>query len=120
MLNHDPTAPKARLRPRFWLLAWRHPAGAREWGIPPCPEQPHAHSIPCLSSRPCGRRPGPGGRLWSRLGRLRGEFAAKGISGATFDRHTQGLQPDTGVLELMDAQPEFKQPIWDYLAGLVD
>lgn len=56
----------------------------------------------------------------SCLGRLRGEFAAKGTSGATFDRHTQGLQPDTGVLELMDAQPEFKQPIWDYLAGLVD
>ena len=24
------------------------------------------------------------------------------------------------VIDLLDAQPEFKTPIWDYMAGLVD
>lgn len=31
-----------------------------------------------------------------------------------------GVEPDPTVLEAMDAQPEFKTPIWDYLAVLVD
>ncbi|WP_445261251.1 lytic murein transglycosylase [Pseudomonas sp. RL_15y_Pfl2_60] len=51
---------------------------------------------------------------------LRGKAAAKGVSGATFDRYTQTLEPDMSVLELLDSQPEFSTPIWDYLAALVD
>lgn len=31
-----------------------------------------------------------------------------------------GVEPDPTVLEAMDSQPEFKTPIWDYLAVLVD
>jgi lytic murein transglycosylase len=31
-----------------------------------------------------------------------------------------GIEPDQGVLDAMDRQPEFTTPIWDYLAGLVD
>ena len=31
-----------------------------------------------------------------------------------------GVEADPKVLEAMDIQPEFKTPIWDYLAGLVD
>jgi glucose-6-phosphate 1-epimerase len=31
-----------------------------------------------------------------------------------------GVEPDQGVIDSMDNQPEFKTPIWDYLAGLVD
>ncbi len=54
------------------------------------------------------------------LAGLKPAAAAKGVSAATFDRHTAGLQPDPSVLELLDAQPEFTTPIWDYLAGLVD
>lgn len=51
---------------------------------------------------------------------LRSSALAKGVSAATFDGATRGLQPDMKVIELMNNQPEFKTPIWDYLATLVD
>ena len=54
------------------------------------------------------------------LNGLRGPAAAKGVSAATFDTATRGLQPDMKVLDFLADQPEFKTPIWDYLAGLVD
>jgi lytic murein transglycosylase len=56
----------------------------------------------------------------SCLAGLRGQAAAEGISAAAFDRAFSGVQPDMSVLELMDNQPEFKTPIWDYMAALVD
>ena len=54
------------------------------------------------------------------LVRLRGQAATLGVSGETFDTHTRALAPDLDVLALLDAQPEFRTPIWDYLAALVD
>lgn len=51
---------------------------------------------------------------------LRGQAAAEDVSTAAFDRYIAGLQPDMSVLPLLDAQPEFSTPIWDYLAALVD
>ncbi len=54
------------------------------------------------------------------VGRLRGEAISRGISGPTFDVAMTGVEPDPTVLEAMDSQPEFKTPIWDYLAVLVD
>ncbi|WP_425501916.1 lytic murein transglycosylase [Pseudoxanthomonas sangjuensis] len=54
------------------------------------------------------------------LSGLRGQAAASGVSAAAFDRFTAGLQPQMEVLQLLDAQPEFRTPIWDYLAVLVD
>jgi lytic murein transglycosylase len=51
---------------------------------------------------------------------LRGEAVAKGITRQTFDQAFTGLEPDPAVLDSMDNQPEFKTPIWDYFAGLVD
>ncbi|MBW8366356.1 MAG: lytic murein transglycosylase, partial [Arenimonas sp.] len=51
---------------------------------------------------------------------LKPQAAAAGIRADTFDRHTAGLVPDPTVLESLDFQPEFRTPIWDYLAGLVD
>jgi lytic murein transglycosylase len=60
------------------------------------------------------------GDFRSCLSGLRSEAAAKGISGATFDRATRGVEPDLTILDLMNNQPEFKTPIWDYLAALVD
>ena len=51
---------------------------------------------------------------------LRQQAAAAGIRADTFDKHTAGLAPDPTVLESLDFQPEFRTPIWDYLAGLVD
>jgi len=54
------------------------------------------------------------------LASLRPEAIQKGVSGAVFDAQTAALAPDASVLPLLDAQPEFKTPIWDYLAALVD
>jgi lytic murein transglycosylase len=54
------------------------------------------------------------------LAELRGQAQTKGVSAATFDKATQGLEPDSSVIEAFGNQPELKTPIWDYLAGLVD
>lgn len=51
---------------------------------------------------------------------LRTTARASGVSEATFRTHTEALQPNMGVVGNLDAQPEFKTPIWDYLAVLVD
>ena len=54
------------------------------------------------------------------LSTLRGTALSGGVTADTFDRATTGIAPDLGVLDLLDYQPEFRTPIWDYLAGLVD
>ena len=54
------------------------------------------------------------------LANLRGVAEKQGITPATFDKHTAGLTADMTVLDLLDAQPEFTTPLWDYLSGLVD
>ncbi len=51
---------------------------------------------------------------------LRADASAKGVSAATLEAAFGGLQPDMKVLEFETSQPEFKTPIWDYMAGLVD
>lgn len=58
--------------------------------------------------------------LHACLAKLRGEALGKGVAAASFERFTQGLEKDDDVLEKLDYQPEFRTPIWDYLAGLVD
>src|ERR1700719_4117271 len=54
------------------------------------------------------------------LAGLRGTAQAGGVDAATFDNATRGLAPNPDVLALAEVQPEFKTPIWDYLAVLVD
>jgi lytic murein transglycosylase len=54
------------------------------------------------------------------LARLKPQAAARGVSAASFDSLTGGLAPDLSVISLLDAQPEFVTPLWDYLAALVD
>ncbi len=51
---------------------------------------------------------------------FRGAALGSGVDGATFDKATRGLAPNPDVLAMAEVQPEFKTPIWDYLAGLVD
>ena len=51
---------------------------------------------------------------------LRSHALASGVSAAVFDGALSGVEPDPKVIELMNNQPEFKTPIWDYLATLVD
>ncbi len=53
------------------------------------------------------------------LASLRGEAPGHGVSVATFDAATRGLEPSDAA-SFLDKQPEFKLPIWDYMAGLVD
>jgi membrane-bound lytic murein transglycosylase B len=54
------------------------------------------------------------------LAGLKGQAVAKGVPGEAYDAAVAGVQPDMKILELMDNQPEFKTPIWDYLGFLVD
>jgi lytic murein transglycosylase len=51
---------------------------------------------------------------------LRSGARAARVQDAAFTRFTQDLTPDLSVIEKLDYQPEFKLPIWDYLAALVD
>jgi lytic murein transglycosylase len=54
------------------------------------------------------------------LSGLRSPAKAAGVKEDSYSRFTQGLTPDMGILEKMNNQPEFRMPIWDYLAALVD
>lgn len=51
---------------------------------------------------------------------LRQTALSQGISAGTFDQAMKGVEPDPDVLKSFDYQPEFRTPIWDYVAGLVD
>ena len=54
------------------------------------------------------------------LANLHAAASSAGVDDSTFDKATHGLTPNPEVLEFAASQPEFKTPIWDYLAGLVD
>ena len=46
--------------------------------------------------------------------------AKRGVSRHTFDAATRGLEPDLQIMELLDRQPEFTKPVWEYLDILVN
>ncbi len=54
------------------------------------------------------------------LNQLRTEAVRLGIERATFEAYRSHMVMDATVLELLNRQPEFSTPIWDYLAALVD
>lgn len=54
------------------------------------------------------------------LDSLRPAALKTGISEATWQQYTTGLSPNMSLLPRLNKQPEFSQPIWDYLSGLVD
>jgi len=56
----------------------------------------------------------------SCLTSLRSPAKAAGVQEDSFSRFTQGLSPDMSILDKMNNQPEFRMPIWDYLAAFVD
>ena len=56
----------------------------------------------------------------SCVGSIKAEAARAGISARTLGVAFDGLQPDPKVLDFQGQQPEFKTPIWDYMAGLAD
>lgn len=54
------------------------------------------------------------------LAGIQADAQREGVSKATFERALDGVRPELSLLELLDNQPEFRTPIWDYLASLVD
>ncbi len=51
---------------------------------------------------------------------LKSAAAARGVPTPLYERLTQRLAPEPRVLALLDRQPEFVTPLWQYLAQLVD
>ena len=51
---------------------------------------------------------------------IKSEAAGQGVSADTLRAAFDGLEADAKVLDYENSQPEFKTPIWDYLASLVD
>lgn len=88
------------------------PAPALSGGPMPAPTRPAAEAgAPSADQR---------ATFAACIVRMRPQALAAGIGAGTFDRHAATVVPDMGVLPLLDAQPEFTTPIWDYLAALVD
>ncbi|NLA50708.1 MAG: lytic murein transglycosylase [Alcaligenaceae bacterium] len=56
----------------------------------------------------------------SCLQSLQAQANRAGVSTATYSKLTSNLEPDLSILEKLNYQPEFRQPIWDYMASLVD
>ena len=72
-------------------------------------------------ARPRSAATKPAQRAFLTASQVSGVAAqASGVEAATFDKVTRGLTPNPDVLAMSQVQPEFKTPIWDYLAGLVD
>jgi lytic murein transglycosylase len=77
--------------------------------------------LSCLAALAAGAAAAPAhADFVSCAAALRDDGARAGVSRETLDRAFHGLEPDMKVLELQKSQPEFKTPIWDYVAGLVD
>lgn len=49
------------------------------------------------------------------LAGLKPEAVASGVNASTYDALTQGLTPDPRVPNLVETQPEFTAPVWDYI-----
>jgi lytic murein transglycosylase len=56
----------------------------------------------------------------SCLARLQPAAQRSGVRPDSYSRYTDGVQADFGILDKLNYQPEFRLPIWDYLAALVD
>src|SRR3984957_62230 len=47
------------------------------------------------------------------------EAQRRDVARDTFDTHAAKLKPDLQIMDLLDNQPEFAKPIWDYIGGIV-
>lgn len=54
------------------------------------------------------------------LAGLKGEAVASGVSASAYDALTTGLTPDPRVPNLVETQPEFTTPVWDYIETRVN
>jgi lytic murein transglycosylase len=53
------------------------------------------------------------------LERMWPDAARRGITRASFEAFTAGLEPDVKIMDFVDAQPEFTKAFWDYIDLLV-
>lgn len=88
----------------------------------PATAQPSTAPTPPSASAPSAAAPAaPNPPAFDAcLARLRTDAVARGVPAAAAERHLGAVERDASVLESLDFQPEFRTPIWDYLAGLVD
>ncbi len=78
-------------------------------------------AVPALDAQPAPAAPTADPAAYRAcLAEIRPDALKRGVQGAVYDTQTANLSPDATVLPLLDAQPEFKTPIWDYMASLVD
>lgn len=90
----------------------------------------HALTLVCLSIAPClasavqaqdATAPALSqGEFNQCLAGLRHGSSFARISDGTWKQYTANLAPDGSILPLLDKQPEFTLPAWDYMAMLVD
>jgi lytic murein transglycosylase len=62
---------------------------------------------------PAWAAPPPGFSNW--VAALRPRALKRGVSPATYDRTMGSVSPDMSVFEPLNAQPEFKQDLWQYI-----
>ena len=124
ILRPPPHPADAMLRSHVLALLCALPAAQALAQSPtaPAPVEPPSASQSSVPSAPPVAAPAPADPEYDACvaNRLRPQAAASGIPGEAFDRYMTGVTADRSVLGLLDAQPEFTTPIWDYLAGLVD
>jgi len=73
-----------------------------------------------LAAAPCLTQAQTQSEFTSCLARLQPAAQRAGVRTDSFVNFTAGVPADFSVLDKLDYQPEFRLPIWDYLAGLVD
>ncbi len=84
------------------------------------PAAPASSAAPSPAPAPAPVDPAAQRAFEACLAGLRPAQRAAGLRDATLDAHLGGLVPDPTLLTLLNQQPEFTTPIWDYLAALVD
>lgn len=88
--------------PRAALLAL-----CAAWALPGAAQDAPAPSLDPAEFKTC-------------LSQLQGTPAFRAITAQTFAEQTRTLAPDPSVLVLLNRQPEFTMPVWDYMAVLDD
>ncbi|QQR39062.1 lytic murein transglycosylase [Devosia rhizoryzae] len=61
----------------------------------------------------------PSGSFADFVAEFRGEALANGVSAQLYDSIMPALTPDPNVPNLVDTQPEFTTPVWDYIDARV-
>ena len=92
---------------------------------PPAPQAPQPEPTPPPAPAPSGPvavapTAVEAAQFQSCMTSLRAPAIAAGVNATAFDQYAMSVMPDMGVLPLLDRQPEFSTPLWDYLAALVD